>query len=84
MTSQWKDYPFTAKGINFISRVDTTHPLYQRINALPAGLFEQLNIDAVSEILHLKSEFTLDEIKSELERVNAGGSYAFIMLGENN
>jgi len=84
MTSQWKDFPFTYNGINFISRVDTTHPIYQRINSLPAGAFEALNIQCVSEIISLGVEYTLEDIHSELDRVNKGGSYAFIMLGENN
>ena len=82
--SQWKDFPFTANGINFISRVDTTHPIYNRINSLPAGAFEALNIQCVSEIMALDVEYTLEDLNSELERVNAGGSYAFILLGDNN
>jgi hypothetical protein len=82
--TQWVSIPFTAKGINFVSRVDTTHPIYSRIKSLPAGVFEEMNIQAVSEILTVEKTFTLSEIQKELDRVNEGGSYAFIELGENN
>jgi hypothetical protein len=79
----YTDYPFNAQGINFISRVHTDSPFARQIADLPAGVFETMNIQAVSDLMNL-STFTLDEIKSELDRVNEGGTHAFILLGENN
>jgi hypothetical protein len=35
-------------------------------------------------LLTVGKTYTIDEIQSELDRVNAGGSHAFILLGENN
>jgi hypothetical protein len=32
--------------------------------------------------MNLKA-YTLEEIEAELDRVNAGGSHAFILLGDN-
>lgn len=81
--TQFKDYPFTAKGINFISRVDTEHPIYQKIANLPEGEFNNINIQAVEDLLSLK-EYSFDEIKAELDRVNEGGTYAFILLDEES
>jgi hypothetical protein len=80
----YTDFPFTAKGINFVSRVYSNSPFLSRIQQLPAGVFESMNIDAVSDLLTIEKEYTLDEVQAELDRVNAGGSHAFILLGENN
>ena len=84
MTSTtYTDFPFTAQGINFISRIHADSPFLNQIQSLPAGVFEQMNIQAVSDLMNLQT-FTLDEIQAELDRVNEGGSHAFILLGENN
>ena len=73
-TSTYQDFPFTAYGVKFISRVDKGSPLYPRINSLPSGLFTQMNIDAVSEIIGDASLLTREELLEELARVNDGGS----------
>ena len=83
-TSTYQDFPFTAYGVKFISRVDKGSPLYPRINSLPNGLFNQMNIDAVSQIIGDASQFTREELLEELARVNEGGSYAFILLDEGS
>lgn len=81
--STYTDYPFTAKGINFISRVYSHSELAPRIANLPLPIFQQLNAQAINEISAITENSTLDEIQKELERVNEGGSHAFILLGEN-
>lgn len=83
-TTTYTDYPFTAQGVKFISRVYNNSPLATRISMLPSEIFAQLNIDAVTEIIGDASLLTYTELKSELERVNEGGSTAFIMLDEEN
>lgn len=84
MTTEYTDYPFTVEGVNFISRVFTHSELAQTIANLPAGIFTQMNSQAVSELIGNPALLTQDELVSELERVNEGGSHAFILLGENN
>jgi hypothetical protein len=79
----YTDYPFTVKGINFISRVYSHSELLSTIQSLPAGVFAQLNSDAVSEIIGDPSLLSTAELLTELERVNEGGSHAFILLGAN-
>jgi len=79
----YTDYPFTVKGINFISRVYSHSELLSTIQSLPAGVFAQLNSDAVSEIIGDPSLLSTAELLTELERVNDGGSHAFILLGAN-
>jgi hypothetical protein len=41
-----------------------------------------MNIQAVTEIIGDASLLTRDELLAELDRVNAGGSHAFILLDE--
>ena len=82
--TEYKDFPFTANGINFVSRVYLHSPFLSRIEQLPEGVFSQMNIQAVNDLLTIGKTYTIDEIQSELDRVNAGGSHAFILLGENN
>lgn len=83
MTTTYTDYPFTAQGINFISRIHSNSPFLKTIEKLPAGEFEKMNSLAVSDLMNLNS-YTLEEIQAELDRVNEGGTHAFILLGENN
>jgi len=79
----YTDYPFTVNGVNFISRVFTHSHMAQTIANLPAGIFEKLNSDAVSELVGDPSLLSTAELLSELERVNEGGTHAFILLGAN-
>jgi hypothetical protein len=79
----YTDFPFTVNGVNFISRVYSHSEFLSRINSLPAGVFDKLNQDAVSEIIGDPSLLSTAELLTELERVNEGGSHAFILLGAN-
>ena len=80
----YTDYPFTANGVNFISRIYSNSPNVESIASLPEGLFAQLNIDAVTELLGDASLFTRDELLEELGRVNEGGTHSFILLDEGS
>lgn len=80
----YTDYPFTAQGIKFISRVYNNSPMATRIAQLPAGIFESMNVQAVTEIIGDASLLTYNELLAELARVNEGGSTAFILLDEES
>ena len=82
-TLTYTDYPFTANGVNFISRVYTHSDLYNTISNLPEGVFTKMNQEAVRDIIGDPSLLTNDELLEELERINDGGSHAFILLGDN-
>jgi hypothetical protein len=79
----YTDFPFTVNGVNFISRVYSHSEFLSTIKALPAGIFEAMNTEAVREIIGDPSLLSNAELISELERVNEGGSHAFILLGAN-
>ena len=82
MTTNYTDYKFTANGVNFISRVYSHSEFFEKIANLPAGVFAQLNQDAIRDIIGDASLLTTAELLEELERVNEGGTHAFIMLDE--
>ena len=81
--STYTDFPFTVSGINFISRVYSHSEMLSQIKALPKAIFEQMNQSAVTEIIGDPSLLTSDELLAELDRINEGGSHAFILLGDN-
>lgn len=85
MTTQtYTDFPFIVDGVNFVSRVHSNSPFLSRIQDLPAGVFEELNIQAIQELMGSPKLLTIEEVQDELDRVNEGGTHAFILLGENN
>ena len=79
----YTDYPFTADGVNFVSRIADHSPFVKQISTLPAELFIEMNIDAVKELLGRPSLMTQAEILAELERVNEGATHSWILLGAN-
>ena len=79
----YTDYPFTTNGVNFISRIYSDSPNISAISRLPEGVFTQMNIEAVTELIGDASLLTTAELLEELERVNEGGTHSFILLGAN-
>lgn len=80
----YTDFPFTVEGVNFISRVYSNSTFLQTILNLPDGIFSKMNQQAVEEIIGNPSLLNSEELLNELDRVNEGGTHAFILLGENN
>lgn len=76
----YKDFPFNIDGVKFVSRVYLDSPLLSRIEGLPAGVFVELNIQALTELVGNASLLTNDELLVALEKINDGGTHAFIML----
>jgi len=81
-TPNYKDYPFTANGVKFISRINSNSPFAGRLAMLPTQIVTDMNIQAVTEMIGDASLLTRDELLAELERVNDGGTHAFIMLAD--
>ena len=79
----YTDYPFTADGVNFVSRIADHSPFLGTIKNIPADQFVEMNIQAIQELLGRPSLMTQAEILSELERVNEGATHSWILLGAN-
>ena len=85
MTTQtYTDYLFSVEGVNFISRIHSHSQFLSQIKNLPAGVFQELNIQAIQELMGSPKLLTIEEIQDKLDEINKGGSHAFILLGENN
>jgi hypothetical protein len=82
-TTEYKDFPFSANGVNYVSRLYSHSPFLPIVERMPAGMFDSMNINAVNEMLTLGKTFTLLEIEAELKRVNENATHAFLLLGDN-
>ena len=82
--TNYKDYPFVVDGVKFISRIDANSPFAGSLAKLPTQVVADLNIQAVSELIGNASLLTRDELLAELDKVNDGGTHAFILLDEES
>ena len=78
--ANWKSYPFTVDGVEFVSLIDPNGSMYQQIENLPPAIFNSLNEGAIREIIGSVSTMPKSEIQAELDRVNAGYSQAYLAL----
>ena len=81
-TLQFTLFPFTHKGINFVSRVSQDSRFFGQIKAMGEG-FIQMNKDAIDELLEITDETTHAELVSMLEYINEGGTEMFLELAGN-
>jgi hypothetical protein len=77
---EWVSFPFTYLGKSYNSKVSTTSRQLQTIANLPAGVFDNMNVSALRDISLITASSTVEEIRAELERVNAGASWAVLEL----
>jgi hypothetical protein len=82
--TNYKDFPFTTNGVNFISRVYSDSPFLSTIERLPEGAFASLNIQALTELVGDASLLSHDELLIALTKINDGGTHAFILLDEGS
>ena len=78
-TLQFTLYPFTHKGINFVSRI-SQESRHAATIAMMGEAFIQMNRDAIDELLSITNETTNDELVSMLADINAGGTEMFLEL----
>lgn len=78
--ANWKSYPFTVDGVEFVSLIDPNGSMYQTIQQVPNQVFSQMNQDAIRQIIGKVSLLSRSEIQDELDRVNDGYSQAYLAL----
>jgi hypothetical protein len=78
----YTDYPFTADGVNFVSRIADHSPFVGMLKNVPAPVFTQMNIDAIKDLIGDASLFTREQLLAELERINEGATHSYILLAE--
>lgn len=77
-TTGWNVYPFETQGIKFLSKISPESPMLSRILALPAGMFEAMNCNAISELVGVN--LTREQLVAKLQEVNQGASHAVVEL----
>ena len=78
-TKQFTLYPFTHKGINFVSRISQDSRFAGQI-AQMGDAFIEMNKSAVDECLSITDTTTNDELVSMLAHINANGTEMFLEL----
>jgi hypothetical protein len=77
---EWVIFPFTYEGRIYNSKVKAKTRKLAAIQSLPAGVFDTMNAGALRDISTITASSTVEEIKAELERLNAGSSWAVLEL----
>jgi hypothetical protein len=77
---EWVIFPFTYEGRSYNSKVKANTRKLAAIQSLPAGVFDTMNAGALRDISTITASSTVEEIKAELERLNAGASWAVLEL----
>jgi hypothetical protein len=80
LETKWELFPFTYLGRSYNSKVSPTNSNYSTIKSLPAGAFSTINAAALRDISTITEASTVEEITAELERLNAGSSWAILEL----
>ena len=76
-TIKFATFPFTHKGINFVSRVAETSRFLPQIMMMGEE-FIAMNKGAVDELIDLDNLSSLDELHTTLAHINDGGSEMFL------
>jgi len=81
MTTQTKfaTFPFTHKGIKFVSRVAETNRHLPMIMMMGEE-FIKMNRGAVDELINLDEIYSMKELDLALQHINEGGTEMFLEL----
>lgn len=75
-------FPFTHKGINFVSKVAETCSYLPQIMMMGEA-FIQMNKEAVDELINIEETTSQEELLSILAHINEGGTEMFLELAGN-
>jgi len=78
-TIQFTLYPFTHKGINFVSRISQESRHAGMISTMGEA-FIKMNRDAIDDLLTITDETTHEELVAMLDHINYGGTEMFLEL----
>lgn len=78
--ANWKQYPFTVDGVEFVSLINPEGNMYEKVKRVPTNIFNMMNEGAIRELIGKVSLMSKPEIQEKLDEVNAGYSEAYISL----
>jgi hypothetical protein len=82
-TIKFATFPFTHKGIKFVSRVSEQSKYLVQILAM-GDEFITMNKEAIDELLTITENTTRAELVAMVDHINEGGALMFLELGEQN
>ncbi len=78
--ANWKSYPFTVDGVEFVSLIDPNGSMYKEIKKLPPAILNSFNEGAIRSIIGSVTNMSKSEIQENLDRANEGYSQAYLAL----
>ena len=78
-TIQFSLFPFTHKGINFVSRISQESRFLPQIMSMGEAFIE-MNKNAIDDLLEITDETTPEQLDSMLAYINDGGTEMFLEL----
>ena len=78
--ANWKSYPFTVDGVEFVSLIDPNGSMFSQIEKLPPAIFNSYNEGAIRSLVGSVSDMSKSEIQENLDRANKGYSQAYLAL----
>jgi hypothetical protein len=78
-TIKFATFPFTHKGINFVSRISEKSRHLPMI-MLMGEEFIQMNKDAIDELINLDEVHSMKDLDLAIQHINEGGTEMFLEL----
>ena len=78
--ANWKSYPFTVDGVEFVSLIDPNGSFYPQIVTMPTAILNSFNEGAIRSMVGSVSTMSKSEIQENLDRANDGYSQAYLAL----
>ena len=78
--STWEKYPFIVDGVEFVSLIDPTGKMYEKVSMLPDGIFRTMNEKAIKQLIGKVSLMSRNEIQDKLDFINENYSEAYVAL----
>jgi hypothetical protein len=82
-TIKFATFPFTHKGINFVSRI-SEESKHLPLIMMMGDEFITMNKKAIDELLTITENTTRAELVAMVDHINEGGTLMFLELGEQN
>lgn len=79
-TTNWVRYPFTVDGTDFVSLIDPKGSFYPQLERMEVDELKAFNTQALKEFIGSPANYSLEELKGELEAINLGYSQALVTL----
>ena len=78
--ANWKSYPFTVDGVEFLSLINPNGEMYKQIKNLPTAILNNWNEGAIRTLIGSVSTMSKSEIQEKLDHANEGYSQAYLAL----